>query len=403
MPIYPAQRRLRLSCPGIRPGHWLGRLACFLLLLLLAGNSYAKGLIPERNNQITICTDSPAGKPSFSLLFSSKPLAQTLRQPDGRISTTALQQTGTDRQSLLLVVGGKEAGQGHPCYDFFFGPGPDGNQPWNNGTAFHWRDWQRYSDELWDNVVVAAGETGQGVARLRPATVTQVALRRGGRLLFDSRMTHSVPNNNEITVRIPPVRLDADQESAAVVDLGAAMPRFKQLYYELGESRVLQNAYGDLGQTDGSKYTPTAGSSWCSEFAAYTYRQSGINAPDPVGGRLNWRVLKTHFRQQGTVYELHDVARWSQQEREARIKPGSLVSMVTSGGSAHLMLLTAWLHGDEAGRFTAISGNNHDMVWHHASLSVSQFVQDEERRGRSRGVSGVDERYFFAVPAGMTP
>lgn len=377
-------------------------LPCCIMLLLASSNSYAKGLLPDRNNQITICTDSPVDRPYFTLIFTSQPLAQTISLNQGRITQEQLSQLGKAKESVVVVVGGKKPDKAPSCYDFFFGNERDGNQPWNNGVDFHWQSWTDHSDEVWDNLAIAAGVSGGDALPQVTITVNNVIVKRGGMLLFDSRKTRSIPNNNPIAVGIAPSRIGKDQDLFAVVDLGEAMKKFKRLYYELDNTLVLLTAYDDLGQTDNSKYLPVS-RGWCSEFASHVYRASGFAAPDPKRGEITWRVIKDHFAKHGKIYGLHEVSRWTQQEREARIKPGSLVSIVTTSGTAHILLLTQWIQSDDNGAFTAISGNNHGMVWTHPSISLKKLLKDEDLKGMSRiELNRYHDRSFIAIP-GMTP
>lgn len=371
------------------------RVSWLFMLVLVSSTGFAQGLDLEHNNQITICTATPVDRPTFTLLFTGKPLGEMVRLEQGRITAQQLAGLGNSHDAVVLAVGGKGVGKTPLCYDYFFGNGQDGDQPWNNGTAFNWQGWTRYSDEVWDNLAIADGQTGAAVG----IVVTTVVVRRGGMRLFDSRKERSLPNDTPIAVGLDPTPIIGGQGVSTVVDLGLAMGRFKRLYYELDNNPVLQAAYADLGQTDSTKYVAMA-SSWCSEFAAYVYRASGISAPDPKQVEINWRVFKAYYRQHGTVYGLREVAGWSQREREARIKPGALVSIVTAGGSSHTMLLTQWRHGDADGSFTAISGNNRGMVWHHASMALSELVNDKELALMSRReLTRFEARSFIAVPA----
>lgn len=380
-----------------RYGAW----SFFAIMLVATCTAQAKGLDPERNNQITICTASLLDRPSFTLLFTEKPIAETVILNKGRITRRQLAQLANSHEAVVLVVGGKEAERGRPCYDFSFGQGPDSDQPWNNGTAFRWQGWERYSDEVWDNLAIADGPLVAERLGGRPITVTEVVIKRGGMRLFDSRKRRSQPNEIPISVEVPNSPIVGGPEDSTVLDLSPAMERFKRLYYELDLHPVLLTAYADLGQTDNGKYLPVA-ASWCSEFVAYVYRASGISAPDPKRGDVNWRRLKGFYRRHGRVYGLREVLGWSQQEREARIKPGSLVSMVTAHGTAHTMLLTQWRHGDAGGSFTAISGNNRGMVWHHPSIALPElFTNEKLMRMSRRELARYEERSFVAVPAGL--
>gem|GEM_PF-6714833 len=372
-------------------GRWPWLLGA-LLLLLSPSQGDGKGLVVDRPNQVTICMSSAVASPTFTLLFTAQPLSQLFPGRSGGLNAEQLGQLRRQKTSLVLTVGGKGPGRERACYDYFFGPGEDGDRPWNNGQDFAWQRWAEMSDELWDHIAVARepGPAGDG------GPITAVAVRRGGELLFDSRQRDSVPNHLPMSVSL------TEEGESRLVELG--MMAFRRSYYELGElgklgeSSPLEVAYGDLAQTDASKYRQGAGS-WCSEFAAYVYRAGGIKGPDPLRGELNWRGLKAYFGGRGALYSLWEVASWPAAEREARIKPGALISMVTAKGEAHTLLLSQWKHGDAAAVFTAISGNSHGMVRHQRALSLAELVAVPSKKAMSTTETlRYQARSFIVIP-----
>ena len=172
---------------------------------------------------------------------------------------------------------------------------------------------------------------------------------------------------------------------------------FRRDYYETKGNPILVYAYNDLAQTDRTKYSKIA-IGWCSEFAAHVYRANGIDAPDPNAQEINWFVLKNYISQKkGTIYSLREMASWTATEKLDRIKPGSLVSVVTGAGASHTLLFAAWNSKDHLSSFSAISGNNRGMFWSHplikipmsnvwGNLSTKEFVS-------------WDARSYIAVPA----
>ena len=145
------------------------------------------------------------------------------------------------------------------------------------------------------------------------------------------------------------------------------------------------------------KLYPNRGKNWCSEFASYVFRQNGCVTPNPNAGDVHWKNMREFFEQLGSAYSLRAVSAWSNEDKIAKIKPGSFVS-IRIGRSSHSLLFTTWIFNDgkPITQYTGISGNNKGMVWAHAPLTLPS---PNEFRGMSpEQLAEYDQQAYFGVP-----
>ena len=133
------------------------------------------------------------------------------------------------------------------------------------------------------------------------SSFNNVTIRRGGKVLFDSRARASYPNKRPINVGIKPFTAVARDGALPVFNLSDEMARFRRSYYEIGDNPILAFAYSDLAQTDKRKYA-NRGTNWCSEFATSCYRQAGYETPDPNAGDVHWKNMREFFEKNGQVF-----------------------------------------------------------------------------------------------------
>jgi hypothetical protein len=174
------------------------------------------------------------------------------------------------------------------------------------------------------------------------------------------------------------------------------MELFRDAYYELDRNPILTLAYSDLGQTDKRKYA-NRGTSWCSEFASYVYRQNGILTPDPNAADVHWKNMRAFFENNGAVYPAREVAQWPDRRKIETIKPGTFVSILTGENSTHSLIFSRWVNdGGAISRYVGISGNNKGMVWAHAPLELPTV--DKIRSMSPAEIEDFDQKVYFAVP-----
>lgn len=368
------------------------RSVILVLAVHVAAVASAGGILPDRINQLIVGGRFDEAQPQFLVVFSARPLTDSAGKPMTTATAEELGRLKTDRDRVVLKLFGKPVSKSGRL-DYFFGTQADADQPWNDGRQFRWQEWENHSADAWDHLSIAAVPGTEG----RVAEISDVTLRRGGKLLYDSRATKSYPNERPIRVGLPAFSLRPMRGRFPVLNLSEEMGKFRTEYYELGNSPILQLAYADLGQTEKRKYA-NRGQNWCSEFASYVYRESGLKTPDPNKGDVHFRNMAEAFRTKGHVYPMREVARWSDTEKRARIKPGSFVSILI-GDSTHSLIFTTWVHPDRGGkimRYAAVSGNNKGMVWSHDPLPLPT---EESLTGKSpKELAEFDERVYFAVP-----
>lgn len=360
---------------------------------LMATQSFAGGLLPDRGNKVLIEGQFSDPQQEFLLIFSSKPLCGERNRPVTSLSENELQSFVSGHDQLLIRVYGKNMSKPGQ-FEFFFGPREDKDQPWNNGREFAWEKWGQVSPDIWDNLCIVAPLPP--ARRNALAAITNVAIVKGDKLLYDSRKRESYPNKRRIAVGFPKFKLLPKQDAIPVLNLGPLMTRFRRDFYEIGDDPYLNAAYADLGQTEKSKYA-NRGKNWCSEFASWVYRSHGVMTPDPNRSDVHFRSMREFFVQQGRVYPMREVVRWSDREKTARIKPGSFVS-IKLGDSTHSLIFTTWVRSTRGPitSYTAISGNNKGMVWAHAPLKLPSA---ENLKGMSAAeLAEFDARVYFAVP-----
>ena len=377
----------------LRPVHTL---VVALATFMLGGPAMAGGLLPDRNNQILIEGHFAVQNPAFLLIFSAKPLTDERGRPVQ--SMTASQAAGfvnSEDQLAIRIYGKPLSRQGR--FDVFFGTEADADMPWNDGRDFDWKDWEKYSPDIWDNLcVVPVPPPGTSGNTRAFAVINDVTIRRGGKVLFDSRARESYPNKRPVRASLKPFTAAVRNGRYPVLNLSANMESFRTQFYELGENPILNLAYSDLGQTEKRKYA-SRGSNWCSEFATYLYRQCNIMTPDPNRSDVHWRNMREYFEQNGKVYSARDVAGWTDAEKIKRIKPGSFVS-IALGDTTHSLVFTTWVieRGQPVTRYTAISGNNRGMVWPHAPLKLPAL--EDFKAMTPEQLREYDQKVYFAVP-----
>ena len=371
---------------------------CLLTLVLAAISAAARAdeLQPDRENKIVIQGRFTQQEPALLLIFSARPIQDRRGQPLASMSESQVASLKGREDQLVIKVHGKRpssAGQ----IEYSFGTAADADMPWNDGREFNWRDWEKHSADLWDNVCVlaapASGAPPQGGVQ---AVVRGLAIYRGGKLLYDSNTKASFPNKRRIDASLAPFDLVPRQGRFPLLNLAKRMEQFRRDYYELGDNPVLNLAYSDLAQTDKRKYA-NRGHNWCSEFSSYVYRRCDIMTPDPNRRDVHWKSMREFFEKNGRVYAAREVVQWPDDKKRTTIKPGSFVSILI-GESTHSIIFTTWVaeRGRPITRYVGVSGNNRGMVWPHSPLKLptpeqlAKMTPDELRE--------FDQKVYFAVP-----
>jgi hypothetical protein len=362
-------------------------------MALLAGASlgHAAGIDSRKNNQIIIYAETLEQQPTFWLVFSKSPLHELTENSNNLILQKDLQKIGQSKTALILKLGEKSA-TAKNRFDYFIGSIRDQDKSWNNGTQFEPARWQHYDDDIWDNISVIYYSTSEKSSLL----LTDFVVRRSGVTLYDSRIKHTFLNKNPVDFKFKPQMLEKSLDGFKIADFSSAMKIFRNDFYELQQNPLLNDAFSDLAQTDHKKYTKIS-DGWCSEFVAYIYRKQGYALPDPNSKEINWFILKSSMEKTGgTIYPLKEMHNWTEAEKIQRIKPGSIVSIVTGGGTSHTLLFTQWNKLEQYSSFSAISGNNNSMVWPHHKIKLPlptewNFKNDKDQDSWSR-------RSYIAVP-----
>lgn len=369
------------------------RVLILFLIAFVPLTSFGGGIIPDRINQLIIEGRFDQPQPQFIVVFS----VERLKGPDGKPLTSAtaeeLQALKSEDDQVVLKLHGKPVNKSGRV-DYFFGSGDDSDKPWNDGKEFRWQDWEKHSADVWDHVAIAAVPGTEG----RNGAILSVTIRKGGKLLYDSRATKSYPNQKPIRCIIPAFQLKPNGKRYPVLNLSEEMARFRNDYYELGNNSILLTAYADLGQTEKRKYAKR-GNNWCSEFASHVYRSNDVTTPDPNAGDVHFKNMAEFFKSSGTVYPMREVAKWSNAEKQKKIKPGSFVSILI-GDSTHSLIFTTWVNpkpGESISKYAAVSGNNKGMVWSHEPLSLPS--PDDYEKLSAEKLLEYDQKVYFAVPA----
>lgn len=356
------------------------------------GSVLAGGIIPDRNNQLIIEGRFDQPSPQFLVVFSAKRLTDSKGKPLTSATSEELHALATDSDRVVLKLHGKPTSKAGRV-DYFFGTQADADEPWNDGREFRWQDWEKHSADVWDQLAIAVVPGTEG----RVTAITNVTLRRGGKLLFDSRATKSYPNERPVEVSLRPFQLAPTGKRYPVLNLSEEMANFRVQYYELGRNPILLSAYADLGQTDKRKYAKR-GNNWCSEFATFVYRANGLSTPDPNSGDIHFRNMAEFFQANGHVYPMREVAKWSDADKQSKIKPGSFVSILI-GDSTHSLIFTTWVRperGNKIEKYTAVSGNNKGMVWPHDPLALPS--PESLRNISPERLADYDQKVYFGVP-----
>ena len=364
-----------------------------VILLVITTPTIAGGILPKTLNQVMIYTNVSEEMPTFYLLFSEKPLAKYIKQAD--IATLLAQKKRKDILALK-VYGKKAASPGR--FSYYFGTKLDPDKSWNNGKQFHWEDWAKYSPDLWDNIAIAY-QPPASTYNKKTVLISHVVIRRGGKILLDTRKKSSYANKKKVSFRLPKKNLHPIGDKYPLLSLSKIMKQFRTLYYEL-TGDILQTAYSDLGQTDKNKYAKR-GRGWCSEFASYVFRHNGINTPNPNKFDVQWKNLRSYFEKYGHVYTFNEVAAWPDHKKIKLIKPGSVACFLTNKGrTTHTAIFTTWIRrkkGKLINSYAAISGNNFGMVWAHSRLSLPSKKWATDKTEKE--IINFNNKCFFGVPA----
>ncbi|MGA2025544.1 MAG: hypothetical protein ABSH17_00560 [Syntrophobacteraceae bacterium] len=386
-----------LSRPALPIRKLLSILLAILVGLLAASTARADGIIPDRNNQVIIQGQFSDPAPKFLLIFSAKPL----RDSHGRLLTSLIYADFAKFKRsyeclVIKVYGKKKTASGR--IDYFFGTSADAEKPWNNGSDFHWKDWAKYSPDIWDNLCIIALPESKREPEIAANRINKVTIRRGGNLLYDSRATQSYPNKKPIKAAFKPIDLNTHGGASPVLNLAEHMARFRNDYYELNNNPILTLAYANLAQTSKKKYVTRRCINWCSKFCSYLYRRNGIMTPDPNRVDVYWKNMREFFERNGKVYTAREVSSWSNQKKISLIKPGSFVSILV-GNSTHSIMFTTWVMESDKPitKYVGISGNNKKMVWAHRPLALPTNVQLGKMTAEK--LREYDQKVFFGVPA----
>ena len=363
----------------------------YITFLVMTPLGHATGIDSQKNNQIIIFAETLEQQPTFLLVFSKYPLHEWNKNEDNLIRKKDLQQLDQSRTALVLKLNGKSAINKNR-FDYFFGNIRDQDKSWNDGRQFQSTRWQEYDDDIWDNISVIFDPALDKSTLL----LTDFVVRRGGITLYDSRVKHTFLNKFPADFQFSPRKLEKNLDSFKLADFGSAMKIFRNDFYELEQNPLLTDAFSDLAQTDQKKYTKIS-NGWCSEFVAYIYRKQGYLLPDPNSKEINWFILKSSMEKLGgKIYPLKNIYKWTEAEKKERIKSGSIASIVTGTGTSHTLLFTQWNKLDQYSSFSAISGNNNNMVWPHQKIKLPlphewNFKSQKDQESWSR-------RSFIAVP-----
>jgi hypothetical protein len=363
--------------------------------IFVASAGSAGGLLPDQINQIIIQGRFTEATPGFLAVFSAQPLQDGPGKLRTGVTAEAIAKVTKAQSYVGVRLYGKPASE-PGRFDYFFGTAHDADRPWNNGQDFRWQDWETVSPDVWDNVSIVALPPDGGSRRAPAGIITDVTIRRGGKMLYDSRTKQSYPNKRPIDPSFKPFSIAPVRGRYPLLNLAERMARFRNDYYELGDNAILSLAYSDLGQTEKSKYA-NRGKNWCSEFASYVYRQNGLLTPDPNTSDVHWKNMREFFEANGQVYTLRETLTWSNQDKIAKIKPGSFVSILI-GEATHSLIFTTWiLDGlNPITQYTALSGTNKSMVWSHAPLKLPT---PEQLQGLSpEQLADFDQKVYFGVP-----
>ncbi len=148
-----------------------------------------------------------------------------------------------------------------------------------------------------------------------------MTLRRGGKLLYDSARRSPIRTSGPSASDFRRSRFGRRASGIRSSISRTRWRKFRTEYYELGESPILKLAYSDLGQTEKRKYA-NRGTTGAASFASHVYRESGFMTPDPNKGTSTSGTWRTHLQGERNVYPMREVARWSDGEKRAKIKPG---------------------------------------------------------------------------------
>jgi hypothetical protein len=365
------------------------------LAVMTGSPAMAGGLQGDRENKVVIVGRFAQQEPSFILIFSAKPLLDGQGQPVVSFSTAQVGSLTRGTEQVHIRVGGKKAARPGQ-FEYSFGSADEGGMPWNDGREFDWKQWEKHSPDIWDNLCILAAPGNNGGSA--QAMVSDVAVYRGGKVLYDSRAKASFPNKHRIDCSLTSVDLSPRQGRHPVLNLAKRMEQFRRSYYELGENPILNLAYSDLAQTEKRKYA-RRGNAWCSEFSSYIYRSNGIMSPDPDAGDIHWRNLRAFFEKNGRVYPAREVAEWSDAKKRETIRPGSFASILI-GDSTHSIIFTGWV--SERGPITqwvGISGNNKGMVWPHSPMKLP--TAEQLAKLSPQELTEFDQKVYFAVPDGL--
>jgi hypothetical protein len=108
--------------------------------------------------------------------------------------------------------------------------------------------------------------------------------------------------------------------------------------------------------------------------------------------------MRRFFQQHGAVYSLREVAKWSNEEKIAKIKPGSYLSIrVGQPPQTHSLIFTTWIvKGQEPiTQYAAVSGNSRKMVRVNAPLTLPSPADFKAMSPEE--LAEYDRRVFFGI------
>jgi hypothetical protein len=347
------------------------------IILFYQISSNALILDEKYDNKIHIKIDNSEVKNfSFYIIFSSKPLVGSNGKLKENISIAELQNYERNGNEDLLVLNLRSDKTKKGWCDIYFGGKNDPDKTYAS-------KWMKYSDEIWDNVSIAYEKD-------KKFNIVDVIIIRGGRTLFDSTKKKSYPNNNPVDFSILEQNSQKTDRGLNFLNLSLKMEKFRKDYYEL-KGDFLYEAYSDLGQTNGLKFSKVD-KSWCSEFPAYIYRENGFYLPNPYISGVWAGSLRSYFLKQGKVFTFRELSIMSDADKIKNILPGSIICR-----EGHTYLFTTWVLNEKPmNRYTAISGNNRGMVWAHTihDLNNENFYKNKTEKEHA----DLDQKDFFAVP-----
>lgn len=191
--------------------------------------------------------------------------------------------------------------------------------------------WNNMDADDWDTIILE-NHSGDGLQ------IERVELVHSGQLVLESN---------------PNAWLDKYYGRKLDFSLETGMTRWNQLF--MNRATALYYAAQDLGQTGAGKYV-NSDVAWCSEFASWALRQTGLNTPT---GSISTNTLQTYFQGIGRYYTKSDCENGSYSPRAG--------DYISYNGGDHSVLFVEWIskagsspaNGD---KFRTIEGNTSNAV-----------------------------------------